>query len=175
MTSALRARYLLIVAGVGAMMNSISGCGRDSSSRDGKDTTGLQAQVKTADRDSIRGKWKAGGRHPDMTEMVAVTWEIVGDDMIMQQFLDGKSTSLLRGKVSLADAHSPKEITITGLRGTFTDGGREHSFPDVLGIYKLDGDTLKVCYGGPDEPRPSAFGPEAAIPPGTMVFNRMKN
>jgi uncharacterized protein (TIGR03067 family) len=42
------------------------------------------------------------------------------------------------------------------------------------GIYSLDGDTLKICYGLPDRPRPSQFATKLGDPYVLLVLKRAK-
>ena len=53
------------------------------------------------------------------------------------------------------------------------DGG-PHRGEHVLGIYKLEGDTLTICVADPGEPRPSAFEAAAGSKRTLQTFKRIK-
>lgn len=53
------------------------------------------------------------------------------------------------------------------------DGG-PHRDKHVLGIYKLQGDTLTICVADPDEPRPTAFEAPAGSKRTLQTFKRIK-
>ena len=121
---------------------------------------------------AVQGKWKAQATVAD--KRLAAVWEIDGERVIMREYLNGQPATVLSGRVTINEAASPKQITLTDLSGGNPAEKKRRSFPDVLGIYSLSGDALKICYGRPDEPRPSRFGAVVAVPPGTVVFNRVK-
>jgi len=47
--------------------------------------------------------------------------------------------------------------------------------PDNLAVYELDGDTLKVCSGGPGNPRPSELKAGDGGPPNLVTLTRAKD
>ena len=74
-----------------------------------------------------------------------------------------KAVLLAMSAVELtATPNGPKTIEFTFLDGALK-GKKRH------GIYELSGDTLKLCYGPSDKPRPTAF----ASPAGSGYFNEV--
>ena len=53
------------------------------------------------------------------------------------------------------------------------DGG-PHRDKHILGIYKLEGDTLTICVADPDEPRPKTFEAPAGSKRTLQTFQRVK-
>lgn len=53
------------------------------------------------------------------------------------------------------------------------DGG-PHRDKHVLGIYRLEGDTLTICVADPDEPRPTAFEATEGSKRTLQTFKRIK-
>jgi uncharacterized protein (TIGR03067 family) len=57
---------------------------------------------------------------------------------------------IMKAKITLDPSQSPKTIDYQVIEGPTKD--KKH-----LGIYELDGDTLKSCFGAPDAERPREF------------------
>lgn len=72
-----------------------------------------------------------------------------------------------RGEVQLDDATTPK--TLDWVRFTAIDG---QALPEILAIYELDGDTFRLCNGGPHNPRPEAFEPGDGVLAEVVTFRR---
>jgi uncharacterized protein (TIGR03067 family) len=71
------------------------------------------------------------------------------------------------GTFKVDDSKTPKELDLT-----VTEGGREQTH---LAIYKLDGDTLRVCKSHPPDLRPTEFATQAGAKwPAIFVFKRQK-
>ncbi len=75
----------------------------------------------------------------------------------------------LKGKIKLDEAKAPKQMDWTGF--VRPDG---NAAEDNLGIYELDGDTLRVCNGGPGNDRPDKFEDGTDGPPHVILLKREK-
>jgi len=88
---------------------------------------------------------------------------IVGSEYRMYYITDAKE--MLGRRLSTAD------VTVDQKAGTFEmtikDGYKKGE--RVHGIYSIDGDSLKLCYGPAAKPRPKEF----AAPKGSEVFNEL--
>jgi uncharacterized protein (TIGR03067 family) len=102
-----------------------------------------------SDKDQIQGRWQVesavrGGQEIDGVQGFGVFYEFAGDKFILE--LGGQKHE---GTFKLDPTKKPKTIDIT-LKMDDQESKR-------LGIYELDGDTLKICRGEPDETRPTEF------------------
>jgi uncharacterized protein (TIGR03067 family) len=101
-----------------------------------------------------------------------VSIEVEGNPVPADEFRDDRlvlkgkqSTSTSQGKTvhgtfKIDPAATPKTIDIT-----ITDGpGKDNT---LKGIYKIDGDTQKICWAAPGQPRPTEF--EAKAESGRML------
>lgn len=118
--------------------------------------------------------WPARGDDPKADDKAAQgTWELTEAELggmkltlkdVVLTLEDGKYTlkaeSLDKGTYTLNAAKKPKEVDIKG-----TDGPNKGK--TILGIYQLDGDTMKVCYDLSGKgARPTEFKTAA----GTQLF-----
>jgi uncharacterized protein (TIGR03067 family) len=127
----------------------------------------------------------AGGQDKDKTdeEKLQGTWTFVslerGGQEVMDDFVKEAKAIIANGKVKLQaqgkemevsikldPTKKPKHIDITAM-----DGGKE-----VLhkGIYELDGDNFKICFGPPGENRPSEFKTQGGSSEQMAVLKREK-
>ena len=74
-----------------------------------------------------------------------------------------------KGEISLHEADRPRGLD--WVKFTALDG---QDMPEVLAIYELDGDTLRVCNGGPNNDRPKEFKPGDGALADVVVFRREK-
>jgi uncharacterized protein (TIGR03067 family) len=74
----------------------------------------------------------------------------------------------VRGTLKIDATKTPKWMD-----ATFLEGGPGLN-ETVLGIYKLDGDTLTVCCGAVDDPRPSAFESKTGTSLRLIEYKRYK-
>jgi uncharacterized protein (TIGR03067 family) len=109
------------------------------------------------DKDKLQGTWKAvtaeaGGKSQEDAEEHRLIFS--GDEFSVKK---GKET-MIKGKFKIDPSKKPKEIDME-----FTKSQRENlNGKTALGIYELDGDTLKWCWNKPDGERPKKFSSEAA-------------
>ena len=98
----------------------------------------------------IEGTWKmiAGeqnGQDEPEDDIQRSTLEIVGD-----QHTVTVGDAILTGTHTLDIAQTPMTIDSTDTAGPFEG-------MSLKGIFKLEGDVLSICFGGPDAERPSEF------------------
>jgi uncharacterized protein (TIGR03067 family) len=86
---------------------------------------------------------------------------------------DGETTIMLNGQVyfkakfKIDPIKKPKTIDYTMIEGPTK--GKTH-----LGIYELDGDTVKFCFGAPDKDRPTKFESKEGSGQTLSVWKREK-
>lgn len=129
---------------------------------------------KAKDDDAIQGTWKAdkfdngggpGGPPPGELEKIRFVFEKEGKFKIA----GGPNGEEMKGTFKIDPAAKVKAIDLT-----ITPPGSEKP-ETMLGLYELDGDTLKVCMtGGPNKVRPEEFktdGKSLVI----ITFTRVKD
>ena len=72
-----------------------------------------------------------------------------------------------QGEVKLDETTSPRKVD--WIKFTSAD---QQEFPQIPGIYKLDGDTFTVCTGGMNGSRPREFKPGDGVFSEVVVFQR---
>jgi uncharacterized protein (TIGR03067 family) len=75
-----------------------------------------------------------------------------------------------KGEIRIDEKTKPKQWDWTKFTAP---SGQE--VPDNLAVYELDGDTLKVCSGGPGNPRPSELKAGEGGPPNLVTLTRAKD
>ncbi|OWK43342.1 TIGR03067 domain-containing protein [Fimbriiglobus ruber] len=119
------------------------------------------------DDDAFQGTWLpstaelAGKMFPD--EVRKTIKLVVKDDKYTVTV--GKQVD--QGTVKRNPTAKPKEIDITG-----TDGPNKGK--TILGIYELDGDTLRVCYDLGGKSRPTEFKTKEGTPLFLVTYKREK-
>ncbi|MFL5241128.1 MAG: TIGR03067 domain-containing protein [Gemmataceae bacterium] len=109
------------------------------------------------DKEKLQGAWKAvtveaGGKPLDEGDLHRLIFS--GDVFTIKK---GEET-MIKGKFTLDPSKKPKEIDMEFIE-TKRDNLRGKT---ALGIYEVDGDTLKWCWNKPDGKRPKEFSSEAA-------------
>jgi uncharacterized protein (TIGR03067 family) len=74
---------------------------------------------------------------------------------------------LMKAKITIDPSKTPKTINYEVIDGPAK--GKKH-----LGIYELEGDTMKSCFAAPDEPRPKEFAGKAGEKRTVSVWKRDK-
>lgn len=113
----------------------------------------------------LQGTWtaKAG---PDRD--VPVTLEIRDDRVTVRLTISAVGLEIrAEGTLKLDESVTPHRLDWVG----FTAPNGE-SFPELLAIFELDGDTLRVCNGGPNATRPTDFEPGDGPLADVVVFHR---
>ena len=109
------------------------------------------------DKDKLQGTWKAvtveaHGKSLDEAEEHRLIFS--GDEFSVKK---GEET-MIKGKFKIDASKKPKEIDME-----FLEAKRDNlKGKTVLGIYELEGDTLKWCWNKPGGERPKEFSSEAA-------------
>ncbi len=128
-----------------------------------------RAGKEKADKDAIQGTWvwvsaEAGGKKEPDADFKAKQVVTVIRDGTMTVRYKGRETQ--RAEYRLDPAKSPKQIDIT-----MEQGGQTFV---LKGIYRLDGDALILCYGGPRDERPKKFVSEAGSQVAVLRLQRKK-
>jgi uncharacterized protein (TIGR03067 family) len=124
--------------------------------------TGTSQADDKEDRDRFQGAWKAVSyEEGGMTDVIifpeAITFGFKGDT-----FSFPWGNVKITGKFKIDSAKKPKVIDLSteGVKGVWGQG-----------IYELEGDTLKVCFG---EERPTEFKTKANSKQWLLVLKRKK-
>ncbi|HEV3081763.1 MAG TPA: TIGR03067 domain-containing protein [Gemmataceae bacterium] len=119
------------------------------------------------DQETIQGDWAQqsmvvdGARVPD-DEAQALFRSMKDDKYTIYQF----KKVIGKGTFKLDASRKPKTID-----ATTTAGGRSLT---LLGVYELDGDSLKLCFAPPGKPRPSDFTSKKGSEHRLSVWEREK-
>lgn len=123
-------------------------------------------KANAADLKAMVGKWKVekatlGGM--DVTDMVkTLTLELQPGGKWKMEFGEGKAD----GTVALDASKTPKELDVK------TENGAQKGMT-MKGIYKLDSDTMTVCYNAGGGERPKGFDAKGDMVL-LIVYKRMK-
>jgi uncharacterized protein (TIGR03067 family) len=124
------------------------------------------AGTDRAERERHQGTWRVTSFVADGAEAPP---EVAGE---MSRVVEGDHVVWKRGGTSFAGttveldpAADPKAIDV------IPDGGKLKG-KRVLGIYRLDGDTLTICMAGPDQDRPHEFAAGKGSGRTLMTFRR---
>lgn len=129
---------------------------------------------------ALSGECPATKPHPDLNGIKG-TWKITSekyDGKKLNNFIgghltfDGKFSVLkvkdkkVKDKYTLHPSKKPKWIDIIAERGDKT--------LTIVGIYSLDGDTLKLCHNDPGKPRPTEFVTKPGDQRSLVTLTRVK-
>ncbi len=125
----------------------------------------LADEPKSDDKAKLQGVWKvtsleSQGEKAPAEAASGVRFVFDGDKLVIQQGDDGRTAA----EFKLNSAVTPKTIDLTNAEEKKT----------VLGIYELDGDTLKLCLTEPGEKasRPTTFTAKAGDRSTVFVLKR---
>lgn len=120
----------------------------------------LAADEAKDDKDKLKGTWKVESAERDGQPLERAKQDVItfADDKITIK----RPNSTEEATFKLDSAKKPQEITITPSEGK----------EKMLGIYQLDGDTLKICISRSE--RPTEFSAKAGSQQVLLVFKRQK-
>jgi uncharacterized protein (TIGR03067 family) len=121
----------------------------------------------SGDLAKLQGKWK-GTVGPNQD--IPLVMELKGKAVTLALTIPQGQDLELKGQVKLDDKAKPK--TWDWIKFTRPDG---EDAPDNLALYELDGDTLKICSGGPGNARPTEFKAGDGGPPQIVTLTRVKD
>jgi len=127
--------------------------------------TRTKADDKPKDDTRLQGTWKALDG-PNKDRPIVVSFK---DAKVEAKVTTENGNEIeVKGEYVLNDSASPKTVDFVKFKRSNGD-----EMPDNLGIYKLDGDSLIICTGGPGNARPTEFkgGGEG---PRMWTFTRQK-
>ena len=120
----------------------------------------------TGDLAKLQGRWvaSAGRKHE-----IPVTLEIRGSNVTLDLATPLGIKIHAEGQVKIDESARPKTLDWVGF--TSAEG---QDLPEILSIYVLDGDALKLANSGPNNPRPKEFVPGEGVLSGVVEFTRHK-
>lgn len=128
----------------------------------------MPADDSKRDLEKLAGEWTMESAERDGDKVPeefarSLKRTVKGDEYIISR--DGEELS--KGKFKLDASKKPKEIDLTPSSGP-AEG------QTIKGIYELDGDTFKICYGPPEGERPKEFAAPAGSGNTLAVWKRDK-
>jgi uncharacterized protein (TIGR03067 family) len=120
------------------------------------------AEERTPDNDSraLRGTWSCTAAVIDGKPLADNVVKALRLTLTADRYKTERGDEILFDSTYHLDPRTnPKQIEMTGTEG-------DAAGKPALGIYALDGDTLKICYTLPGHDRPKDF----ASPPGSKTF-----
>ena len=120
----------------------------------------------TGDLAKLQGRWsaKAGAKRN-----LAVVLEIEGREAQVQITTPQGLKFQVRGEITVNESASPRALDWVHFNGL-----DDQEMPEILAIYRLDGDQFQVCNGGPNNARPTEFKPGDGALADVVVFERTK-
>ncbi len=110
---------------------------------------GPRDEAITGDLARLQGQWvTSAGPKRDIAVAMEIRGRAVAVDITMPRGLKIHA----EGEMKVDEKASPKAIDWVGF--TALEG---QEMPEVLAIYELEGNTLKLANGGPNNPRPKQF------------------
>jgi uncharacterized protein (TIGR03067 family) len=129
-------------------------------------TTAFAQDDKKDDLAKIQGKWEAKvGPNKD----IPLTIEFKDKSAKIFLSFNGEDREM-KGEFKLDETKSPKEWTWTKF-----ENPQGNAVEDNLAIYKLDGDKLTICSGGPGNERPKEFKAGDDGAPNLVELTRVKD
>ena len=122
---------------------------------------GAAADSRSDDSTAIRGTWACAAAVVDGKSLDENTTAKLRLVMTAERYRTelGDDEVLFDSTYRLDPGHDPRHIEMTGTEG-------DAAGKQALGIYSLEGDTLKICYTMPGGQRPKSFESK----PGSKAF-----
>ena len=119
-----------------------------------------------SDLDRLQGTWtgKAGPKH-----QCPVTITITGRHVSVTVVPPVGPEIEAEGELVIDETVVPKALD--WVRFHLANGD---SLPEIAAIYELDGDTLHIGHGGPNNPRPTEFAPGDGVLADVVIFKRVE-
>ena len=150
----MRTRFLILTAALSAMSFSWIATMADSP----------EAIAAASDQGRLQGSWTArAGARKEIRVVLTVRGREVDVAISTPQGIRAKA----QGVVKFDETTSPRQVDWIN----FTSADQQE-FPQIPGIYKLDGDTFTVCNGGMNGSRPKEFKPGDGVLSEVVVFQR---
>jgi uncharacterized protein (TIGR03067 family) len=105
--------------------------------------------------DQLEGKWVVLSAERDGKAWDAMKGAVrvnTGDKYV----LTPKEGKAIPGAMKIDPSKKPKTMDMSPTEGNFKD-------KTLLGIYEVDGDTLKICFAEPGKERPTEFTSKAGV------------
>jgi uncharacterized protein (TIGR03067 family) len=150
----MRTRYLIPALAMAALgLSSIATLAGDT-----------ETIATNSDLGRLQGRWTArAGARKEIQVNLSVAGRHVDVDIKTAQGIHLKA----QGEVKIDETTSPRKLDWIN----FTSAD-EQEFPQIPGIYKLNGDTLTVCTGGMNGSRPREFKPGDGVLSEVVMFQR---
>jgi uncharacterized protein (TIGR03067 family) len=129
---------------------------------------GLFIPGPAADNDlaKLQGVWTTrAGPNKD----IPVSIEIRGSVVTVRVAITKRRSIQAKGELVIDSAAAPK--TLDWVKFTGRD---DQEFPEILAIYELNGDILRICNGGPNNGRPCEFKAGEGALADVLTFKREK-
>jgi uncharacterized protein (TIGR03067 family) len=122
-------------------------------------------EANKKDLDRMQGSWKVtslldSGKEMPAAEVEKMRMEIAGNKMSI--YVGTEKVSNVTFTIDAAKKPGHIDLRSDREKGT------------VHGIYQIDGDTLKMCTGQPEQERPTEFASKAATKTDLLVLKREK-
>jgi uncharacterized protein (TIGR03067 family) len=118
----------------------------------------------SSDLGRLQGRWAArAGARKEIQVVLTIKGRNVDVAITTPQGIRLKA----QGEVKLDEKSSPRQVDWT----KFITAD-EQEFPQMAGIYKLDGDQFTVCNGGMHGSRPKEFKPGDGVLAEVIIFQR---